>query len=101
MAKKRDRKLSDPNEVAFDLINAAGNNVPKAPPIDQCVETEVQPGDTLDSLALKYNVMKAELKRVNNIVSESHFYALKRIKIPVQPDSLLTEKYSKEGHTIL
>jgi hypothetical protein len=40
---------------------------------------------------LKYNVQLAELKRVNNILQESEFFALKRIKIPVKPASLLTD----------
>merc|ERR1712062_571819 len=87
VTKKRVRKLSD--DEAFDLVDVG--NVPKAPPQDQCVETEVQPGDTLASLSLKYNIPVAELKRVNNIVTETHFYALKRMKIPVKTASLLTE----------
>ena len=86
-AKKRTRKLSD--EV-YNLVDVGGT-VPKAPPLDQCVEAEVQPGETLASISLKYNIPVSELKRVNNIVSESHFYALKRIKIPVKAASLLTE----------
>lgn len=86
VTKKRVRRGSD--EV-YDLVDVG--NVPKAPPQDQCVETEVQPGDTLASLSLKYNIPVAELKRVNNIVTETHFYPLKRIKIPVKTASLLTE----------
>jgi len=58
---------------------------------DQCVEAEVQPGDTLQSLSLKYNVPLAELKRVNNLHRDTELYALKRVKIPVQYASLLTE----------
>ena len=38
MTKKRVRKLSD--DEAFDLVDVG--NVPKAPPQDQCVETEVR-----------------------------------------------------------
>jgi LysM repeat protein len=59
----------------------------KAPePTLQC---DIQPSDTLLSLSLKYNVPIAELKRVNNILTDQGFYALKRIKIPVKPYSLL------------
>lgn len=54
-------------------------------------QVDVQPGETLASLSLKYNLHLAELKRVNNLISDNEFFALKRIKIPVKPDSLLTE----------
>jgi len=87
VSKKRTRKISD-NEV-YNLVDVG--SIPKAPPIDQCVEAEVQPGDTLTKISLKYNIPVAELKRVNNILSEQQFYALKRIKIPVRAASLLTE----------
>jgi len=63
----------------------------KATPAETCMEAEVQPGETLASVALKYNVPPAELKRVNNLLKDAEFYALKRIKIPVKPASLLTE----------
>jgi len=55
------------------------------------MDCNIQPSDTLLSLAFKYNVQVAELKRVNNILGDAEFFALKKIKIPVQPTSLLTE----------
>lgn len=58
---------------------------------DQTIETDIQPADTILSISLKYNVPLAELKRVNNIIRDDEFYALKRIKIPVRPTSLLNE----------
>ena len=75
----------DNNGLAIPLSNKS-----KSPP-DQCVEAEIQPGETLQSVALKYNVPLAELKRVNNLLKEAEFYALKRVKIPVKTASLLTE----------
>jgi LysM repeat protein len=60
-------------------------------PRDQTIECDIQPNDTLSNLALKYNLPLAELKRVNNIMKDSEFYALKRIKIPVKPSSFLRE----------
>jgi len=60
-------------------------------PRDQTIECDIQPSDTLSSLALKYNIQLAELKRVNNILNDAEFFALKRIKIPVRPTSLLNE----------
>ncbi len=55
------------------------------------IEMEVPEGASLASIALKYNMPVAELKRVNNIINDSELYALKRIKIPVKPNSVLTE----------
>jgi len=60
-------------------------------PRDQTIECDIQPADTLLSLSLKYNIQLAELKRVNNILNDAEFFALKRIKIPVRPTSLLNE----------
>ena len=54
-------------------------------------QVDIQPGESLTSISLKYNVHVAELKRVNNLLTENEFFALKRIKIPVKPSSLLTE----------
>ena len=64
--------------------------IPRSPR-DQTIECDIQPSDTLLSLTLKYNIPLAELKRVNNILQESEFYALKRIKIPVKPASFLKD----------
>eukprot|EP00092_Neocalanus_flemingeri_P006910 GFUD01007459.1.p1 GENE.GFUD01007459.1~~GFUD01007459.1.p1 ORF type:complete len:301 (+),score=92.67 GFUD01007459.1:58-903(+) len=58
---------------------------------NKTMECDIQSSDTLLTLAFKYNVQVAELKRVNNILSDAEFFALKRIKIPVRPASLLTE----------
>ena len=38
------------------------------------MEHIIEPGDTLLSLSIKFNVPIAELKRVNNILSEQGFY---------------------------
>jgi len=58
---------------------------------DQTMEYTIQPGDTLLSISFKYNVQVAELKRVNMILNDAEFFALKKFKIPVHPTSLLTE----------
>lgn len=58
---------------------------------DQCVEAEIQSGDTIAKVALRYNVPVSELKRVNNLLNDAEFHALTRIKVPVKEASLLTE----------
>ena len=60
-------------------------------PREPFVAVDVPPGATLQSLALKYNVPTAELKRLNNLLSENELYALKKLKVPVKPSSLLSE----------
>ncbi|EFP12324.1 hypothetical protein CRE_29490 [Caenorhabditis remanei] len=47
------------------------------------IERKVKNGDTLNKLAIKYQVNVAEIKRVNNLVSEQAFLALSKVKIPV------------------
>lgn len=47
------------------------------------IERKVKNGDTLNKLAIKYQVNVAEIKRVNNMVSEQDFLALSKVKIPV------------------
>lgn len=62
-----------------------------SPVREQFVETEIQPNETLQTLSLKYNIPIAEIKRINNILNENEFFALKRIKLPVKPLSLLSD----------
>ena len=64
---------------------------PSKQPRDQTIECDIQPSDSLKTLSLKYNIPVSELKRVNNIINEAEFFALKRIKIPVKPTSFLTD----------
>ncbi|CAI2319574.1 unnamed protein product [Caenorhabditis sp. 36 PRJEB53466] len=47
------------------------------------IERQVKNGDTLNKLAIKYQVNVAEIKRVNNMVSEQDFLAFSKVKIPV------------------
>ena len=58
-------------------------------PQDPTIQRDIQHSDSLVSLSIKYKVPIAELKRVNNILTEQGFFALKKIKIPVKPYSLL------------
>ena len=66
--------------------------------LDSCVEAEIISGDTLAKVALRYNVPISELKRVNNLINEAEFHALKTIKVPAKADSLLTELLPEVSH---
>ncbi|XP_055517022.1 lysM and putative peptidoglycan-binding domain-containing protein 4 isoform X1 [Leucoraja erinacea] len=52
---------------------------------------EVGDGDNLNTFALQYGCTVADLKRVNNLIKDQDFFALKTIKIPVKKHGLLTE----------
>ncbi|XP_029366883.1 lysM and putative peptidoglycan-binding domain-containing protein 3 [Echeneis naucrates] len=55
---------------------------------------DIQEGDTLNSIALQYHCSVAEIKRVNNLLTEQDFFALRSVKIPVRRFSVLTETHS-------
>jgi len=55
------------------------------------LEAQIQDGDTLQAIALRFNCTVAELKRLNKIEKEYEIHARKVIKVPVTPHSLLLE----------
>ncbi|XP_013379802.1 lysM and putative peptidoglycan-binding domain-containing protein 3 [Lingula anatina] len=61
------------------------------------LEKEVSEGDTLQSLALQFGCPVAEIKRINNLIRDQDFYALKRIKVPIKRFGLLTELVEHEN----
>ncbi|XP_003479505.3 lysM and putative peptidoglycan-binding domain-containing protein 3 isoform X1 [Cavia porcellus] len=59
---------------------------------------DIQEGDTLNAIALQYCCTVADIKRVNNLISDQDFFALRAIKIPVKKFSSLTESlYPPKG----
>jgi LysM repeat protein len=105
----RSRSVDHDDEEAYALLSvrnradldedqpSSGHSQPflsspaRKPPREQFVEAELGPTDTLQSVALKYSVPIAELKRVNNLHKDNEVFGLRRLKIPVKPMSLLTE----------
>ncbi|XP_062985687.1 lysM and putative peptidoglycan-binding domain-containing protein 3 [Elgaria multicarinata webbii] len=57
------------------------------------ITKEIQEGDTLNAIALQYCCSVADIKRVNNLITDQDFFALRAIKIPVKKFSLLTETH--------
>ncbi|TNN50259.1 LysM and putative peptidoglycan-binding domain-containing protein 3 [Liparis tanakae] len=55
---------------------------------------DIQEGDTLNSIALRYHCSVADIKRANNLLAEQDFFALRSVKIPVRRFSVLTETHS-------
>jgi len=66
-------------------------------PQDPTIQRDIQHSDSLVSLSIKYKVPVAELKRVNNILTDQGFFALKKIKIPVKPFSLILQPDDNHG----
>lgn len=91
----RDQDLEYDHESA-GLLSAEGNDSdnemslhgrnftlrPKQP-ISHCVEHTLQTGDTLSSLALRYNCSVAQIKQANNILRDNEVFALRKVRIPV------------------
>ncbi|XP_076844691.1 lysM and putative peptidoglycan-binding domain-containing protein 1 [Brachyhypopomus gauderio] len=53
------------------------------------VQHEVQSGDTLQGLALKYGASMEQIKRANRLYTNDSIFLKKFLSIPVQTDSLL------------
>lgn len=60
-------------------------------PASQYIEHTLQAGETLSSLALRYNCSVAEIKQANNILRENEVFALRTVRIPVPAFSLLRD----------
>ncbi|NXP04324.1 LYSM3 protein, partial [Thinocorus orbignyianus] len=55
---------------------------------------DIREGDTLNAIALQYCCSVADIKRVNNLINDQDFFALRSVKIPVKKFSLLTETHA-------
>ncbi|KAM5172243.1 lysM and putative peptidoglycan-binding domain-containing protein 4 [Mantella aurantiaca] len=55
------------------------------------LERTITEEDSLNKLALQYGCKVADIKRVNNFLTEQDMYALKTIKIPVKMHGIFTE----------
>ncbi|XP_035435001.2 lysM and putative peptidoglycan-binding domain-containing protein 3 isoform X1 [Spodoptera frugiperda] len=55
------------------------------------IEAQVQEGDTLQAIALRFYCSISELKRINHIHKDNEIFARRTIKVPVTPYSVLTE----------
>ncbi|XP_047996942.1 lysM and putative peptidoglycan-binding domain-containing protein 3 isoform X2 [Leguminivora glycinivorella] len=58
---------------------------------DHFIEAQVQDGDTLQAIALRFHCSIAELKRINHIHKDNEIFARRTVKVPVTPYSVLTE----------
>nr|XP_033776353.1 lysM and putative peptidoglycan-binding domain-containing protein 4 [Geotrypetes seraphini] len=73
---KEQQRLNGPKERAGDTV---------------LMERQVHNEDNLNKLALQYGCKVADIKRVNNFISEQDMYALKSVRIPVKMHGVLSE----------
>jgi LysM repeat protein len=60
------------------------------------IELSVNPNETLQSISMKFGTTVADLKRINSLLNERDMYALKFIKVPIKPHSILAQKYANQ-----
>ncbi|RUS87034.1 hypothetical protein EGW08_005187 [Elysia chlorotica] len=58
-------------------------------------EREIGEGETLQAIALKYACPVSELKRLNNLIQDQEFFALKILKVPMRKHGVLSEEMAK------
>lgn len=73
-----------------DDYNVPMQRIPQ-PRFDNTLEAEIQEGDTLQAIALRFHCTVAEIKRLNKIDKDNEIYARKTIKVPITPHSVLLE----------
>lgn len=61
-------------------------------PQEHYIEAQVQEGDTLQAIALRFYCPISELKRINHIHKDNEIFARRTVKVPVTPYSVLTER---------
>ncbi|NXG98708.1 LYSM3 protein, partial [Loxia leucoptera] len=63
---------------------------------------DIREGDTLNAIALQFCCSVADIKRVNNLINDQDFFALRSVRIPVKKFSVLTETHiSPKGRPAL
>lgn len=63
------------------------------------IEKKIKQEDSINKIALQYNVPVTDIKRFNNIVNDQEIYALKSIRIPVSElkRDILLKKMNREN----
>ncbi|CEF67095.1 LysM domain-containing protein [Strongyloides ratti] len=63
------------------------------------IEKKIKQEDSINKIALQYNVSVSDIKRFNNILNDQEIYALKSIRIPVSElkRDILLKKMSREN----
>ena len=60
-------------------------------PLSEYISYEVKPDESLRSIALRYGCSVSAIKRINNLISDHEFYALRVIKLPIKKYGILSD----------
>uniref|UniRef100_A0A1A9WMU1 LysM domain-containing protein n=1 Tax=Glossina brevipalpis TaxID=37001 RepID=A0A1A9WMU1_9MUSC len=60
---------------------------------DNTIEAKVEPGDTLQAIALRFHCSVGDIKRLNKIDKENEIHAHKVVKIPVTVHNVLLDNF--------
>uniref|UniRef100_A0A0N5CID6 LysM domain-containing protein n=1 Tax=Strongyloides papillosus TaxID=174720 RepID=A0A0N5CID6_STREA len=82
------------NNYINNLSRSYGDNI-------VFMERKIRQGDSINKIALQYNVSVPDIKRYNNIVNDQEIYALKSIRIPVTElkRDFLLKQMDKENYS--
>lgn len=69
--------------------------------LEDCIEHHIQPGETLQGIALRFDCNINKLRLYNRIMRDQDFFALKIIKIPILKYSCLTERANQKPTTFV
>ncbi|XP_031629637.1 uncharacterized protein LOC116344912 [Contarinia nasturtii] len=86
------RELLEQNDADdYDQRNIQLQNQQRKLRRENVLEAQIQPGDTLQAIALRYNCTISDLKRLNKIEKEIEIHARKTIKVPVNAHTILLQ----------
>lgn len=76
------RAINGNNNKTRDIISE---------PFVEFTNYDIQPGDSLQSICLRYACSVNQVKRLNNLMTDQEFYGLRKIKLPLGKLGLLEE----------
>lgn len=89
--------LSDSDELSseprngFELKNRQNAGHDKSHSLVEYINYEVKPDESLRTIALRYGCSVSTIKRINHLMSDHEFYALRNIKLPVKKFGILSD----------
>uniref|UniRef100_A0A336M6C2 CSON010861 protein n=1 Tax=Culicoides sonorensis TaxID=179676 RepID=A0A336M6C2_CULSO len=88
---KRSRLRNNYTEFDDSDVQLTNHNNKFRKPVQHTLEATVLEGDTLTSIALRFNCTVADLKRLNKIDKDNEIFAHKILKIPLTPHNILLD----------